>query len=176
MACLLTSDFTYLNCMGAVGGIQKIYMTEFANLSGAGSAAPTITAGVITAWTLATGKKFRTYDIDEEMGMFTKPLAVTEESGAKVYSPTIDFTIKGLSITNVQEIDLIAKNYLCMIVLDNNGTYWVMGVDRPMKLKAASFDSGTKMEDFNGQKLSFGCKELVPIYQLTGALITALTT
>jgi len=176
MACLLTSDFSYLNCLGAIGGIQKVYMTEYANLSGAGSVAPTITANVITAWTLATSKKFRVYDIGQEMGMFSKPLEASDESGAVVYKPTVDFTIRTLSITNVTEIHLIAKNYLCMIVLDANGTYWVMGVDRPMRLKSASFESGTKMEDLAGQKLSFYGKEAVPIYQLTGSLITALTT
>lgn len=174
--CLLTSDFTYLNCIGAVGGIQKVYITEYANLSGAGSTAPTITGNIITAWTLATGKKFRTYLLDQEMGMFTKPLKNISETGAILYEPSVDFTIKSLSITNVTEIHLMAKNYLTMIILDNNGTYWVMGVDRPMKLDTASFESGTKMEDFNGQKLAFKGKELVPIYQLTASLITALTT
>ena len=173
--CILTSDFSFLGCKGGAGGIQKVYLTEWANLTGVGSTF-TQASGVITAWTLATGKKFRTYALDQEIGSFTDPLKYTDESGAIIYEPSIEFSIKGISNTLNQEIHLIAKNYLCMIVLDDNGIYWVFGYDKPMHLVSVGRDSGTKFEDFNGNKLSFKGKDLIPIYQLTGSLITVLTT
>ena len=175
MACALTSDFTFLGCKGGLGGIRKVYMTEWGNLAGAGSTAPVVTAGVIGTWVLATGKKFRTYVLDQEFGAFTNPLNVNE-SGAVTYEPAIDFTIKGLSIANFIEIDLIAKNYLCMIVLDENGKYYAFGVDRPMGLSTATADTNTKLEEGANQKLSFKGKQSIYIYEVSSSLITALTT
>jgi hypothetical protein len=174
MPCALTTDYTFATCIGGQGGAQKVFITEWANLSGAGSTF-TATAGVITAWTLATGKKFRTYSVDQEQVLFTDPLAVSDETGAIVYTPTVAFTIKGFSITNFLEIALIAKNYLCIIVLDNNGLYWVYGKDRPMKMVSASADGGQKLEDGQKQLLSFNGKDSVHMYQMNAALITALT-
>lgn len=173
--CALTADFTYNQCKGGVGGIQKVYLTEFANLSGAGATAPTITAGVITAWTIATGKEFKIYYLDEEMGVFSDPSKYTPESGAIIFEPKIEFTIKGLTIVLHQELLLVMKNYLCMIVLDDNGVYWVFGIDRPMHLVTNDVTSGTKLEDFNGYKLSFSGRQLSHVYQLQAGLITALT-
>jgi len=175
MPCVLTSDFTFLGCKGGLGGIRKVYMTEWANLSGSGSTAPVVTAGVIGTWVLATGKEFKTYVLDQEFGSFTDPLNVSE-SGAITYEPTIDFTITGLAIANFIEINLIAKNYLCMIVLDENGKYYAFGVDRPMGLVTATADTNTKLEEGANQKLSFKGKQSIHIYEVNSSLITALTT
>lgn len=176
MACVLTSDFTFLGCKGGLGGIKKVYMTEFSNLSGVGSTAPVVTAGVIGTWVLATGKKFRVYDIGLEHGSFTDPLNVADGNGAITYEPTIDFTIDGLAIANFLEIHKIAQNYLCMMVLDENGKYYAFGVDRPMSLATATKDSNTKLEEGASQKLSFKGKQSVHIYEVSSSLISALTT
>lgn len=175
MACLLTSDFTFLGCKGGLGGIKKVYMTEWGNLSGAGSTSPVVTAGVIGTWVLATGKEFRTYTLDSEFGKFTNPLTVSD-NGAITYEPTIEFTINGLIIANFIEINLIAKNYLCMMVLDENGKYYAFGVDRPMGLATATTDSNMKLEEGANQVLSFKGKQSVYIYEVSSSLITALTT
>lgn len=173
--CLLASDYTFLNCKGSVGGIQKIFITEWANLTGTGSAF-TASAGVITAWTLATGKKFRTYALDDEMGAATFPMKVSRDNGSMVFEPTIDFTIKTLAITTIQELINVAKNYLCIIVLDNNGVYWVFGYNRPMSIDGISFDLGKKLEDGQLQNLSFKGVDSQWVYQMTASLISVLTT
>jgi hypothetical protein len=174
MACLLTLDFSFLNCKGGAGGAKRVYLTEWANLSGTGSAI-TKTAGNITAWTLATGKKFRTWDLEDEMIAYTDPLAYNKESGAIVYNPTVAFTIKGFSQANFQEIHLIAQNYLCIIVEDNNGAFWVYGYDRPMDLDSVDTNGGQKLEDGQKQLLQFSGKDTQPIYSMDASLITALT-
>mgnify|MGYP003404744006 CR=1 FL=1 len=81
------------------------------------------------------------------------------------------FSIKKLSITNINEIDLIAKNYLCMMVEDVNSDVWVFGIKKGMELITASLDSGKLMADFNGQNLSFKGK---PIRKLGSGLLASL--
>lgn len=175
MACALTTDYTFLGCKGGVGGIKAVYMTEWANLTGTGSTY-TEAAGIITAWTLATGKKFRTYLLDQEMGMFTDPGSYKSESGAIIHEPEVSFTTKDCTIAQKVELELMAKNYLCMIVRDENDKYWAFGYDRPMDLVTWGNESGTKLDDVSGMKLTFKGRTSTHIKQVTSSLMTVLTT
>mgnify|MGYP003439702150 CR=1 FL=1 len=172
MSCDLSMNYSFAGCKGGAGGINNVYMTELANVLGAG--APTVVAGVVTAWALPTGKQFRTWSLAEEMGSFTYPLTGSPETGNIFYENTIDFSIKKLSITNINEIDLIAKNYLCMMVEDVNSDVWVFGIKKGMELITASLDSGKLMADFNGQNLSFKGKAIEPIRKLGSGLLASL--
>jgi hypothetical protein len=173
MACILTSGYTFLGCKAGAGGIKKVYITEFENNSGTGYAF-TATAGLVTAYTLATGKKYRVYSLDKEMGMFTSPGTYTPASGTISYEPQIDFTIKKLTTTVIQEIQLVAQNVLTMMVEDINGDYWLFGKDQGMDLLTWGTESGMAITDFNGHKLSFKGKEVSPIYKVTSTLIANL--
>ena len=173
MACILTSGYTFLGCKAGAGGIKKVYITEFENNSGTGYAF-TATAGLVTAYTLATGKKYRVYSLDKEMGMFTSPGTYTPASGTISYEPQIDFTIKKLTTAVIQEIQLVAQNVLTMMVEDINGDYWLFGKDQGMDLLTWSTESGTAITDMNGHKLSFKGKEIAPIYKVTSTLIANL--
>jgi len=178
MSCALTSDYTYLGCKGGAGGIKAVYMTEIAN-----NATFAVTAGVVTTWTLTTGKEFKKYLLDKEMGFFTNAGTYTPNSGTVSYEPQIDFTVKKLTSTMIQEMHLIAQNTLMMIVQDVNDDYWAFGCGgsatemngRGMDLMTWSNESGTAITDFNGSKMSFKGKEIGPIYRVTSSLITTLT-
>jgi hypothetical protein len=169
MACALTTSYNFLGCGGGAGGIQEVLMTEAANVT-----AYTVTANVITAITQAGVTVFRRYQLDKEMGMATANGTKTTASGAWIYEPQIDFTIKTLTIAMQAEIKLMAQNNLIMIIKDNNGVYWGFGFDRFMELMSASAETGTGMADFNGNKLSFKGKETQHIYQVDSSIIAGL--
>ena len=173
MPCVLTSGYTFLGCKGGAGGIKKVYLTEYENNSGTGYTF-TATAGLVTAYTLATGKKYRVYSLDKEMSNMTSPGVYTPASGTISYEPQIDFTIKKLTTAVIQEIHLVAQNVLTMMVEDINGDYWLFGKDQGLDLMTWTLESGTAITDFNGQKLSFKGKEIAPIYKVTGTLIANL--
>lgn len=179
MACVLTSNYTYLGCKGGAGGIKNIYITEIGNATGGTF---TVAAGVVTAFTLASTKLFRTYALDKEMGFFTDPGTYTPNSGTVSYEPQVDFTIKKLTSTMIQEIHLVAQNVCLVIVQDVNDDYWLFGGGnstttmngRGMDLMTWGAESGTALTDFNGQKMSFKGKEIGPILKVTTALIADL--
>lgn len=171
MACLLTSGYSFLGCKGGAGGIKNFYITEIANVVGGTFVA---SAGIVTTFTLASSTVFRTYALDKEMGMFSNPGTFTPASGSISYEPQIDFTIKTLTTTMIQEIQLIAQNTVVCIVQDINDTYWLFGKDRGLDLLTWSAESGTAITDFNGFKLSFKGKEVLPIYKVTSALMATL--
>lgn len=171
MACLLTSGYTFLGCRGGSGGIKKVYISEWSNLSGGTF---TSVAGLVTAFTLSGSTVFRVYALDREMGMFSSPGTYTPASGTISYEPGIDFTIKKLTTAMIQEIHLVAQNLLVMMVEDVNGDYWLFGYENGMDLLTFSLESGTAFTDFNGNKLSFKGKEISPIYKVTSTLIPGL--
>lgn len=175
MACALTQGYTYVGCKGGAGGIKEVLITEFANVT-----SYTVTSNVITAMTLATGKLFRRYVLDKEMGSFSDNATYSPASGTWTYEPTIDFTIKKLTTSVIAEIKLIAQNNLIMIVRDGSGAtsasdvYRVFGVDRCMDLMSAGTESGTGMTDFAGNKLQFKGKETNFAYEISTSLIANL--
>ncbi len=69
MTCALTKGYDFNGCKGGAGGIKRVLITEAANIT-----AYTLTANIITAITLPTGKQFREYKLDAEMGMAESPL------------------------------------------------------------------------------------------------------
>jgi hypothetical protein len=183
MACVLTADYTYLGCKGGAGGILTVDMTEIGNV-----ATFAATAGIVTAHTLATGKEYKTYTLDKEMGYFTDTGSWTKASGAISYTQKIAFTMKKLSITLKRELHLVAQNTLLMIVQDINGVFWLFGASdngtgvgtvttfsgRGMDMTSWSSESGTAINDFNGFKVEFDGQEIAPIYQVTASLMTTL--
>jgi len=168
--CALTSGFSFDSCKGGGGGIKEVLITEFGNLV----TAPTLTANVFTAFALSTGKQFRRYVLDKEMGSASSDGTYTSASGTWTYQPKVEFTIKKFTTAMAAEIKLIAQNTLILIVRDVNDIYRVYGTYRGMDLMTATDGTGTAMTDLTGFKLSFEGKEITQAYEINAALITTL--
>lgn len=170
MSCALTQGYAFSTCKGGAGGISQVLFTEYTNLV----TPPTLVAGIYTAFALATGKQFRLYDLDREIGFASNPFAYTKESGSSVYSPKLGFKIKGFSTAVQLELELLAKNYLIAIVKFNSGLYRVYGIEKGLDLMTIAEDSGTAYEDFNGFDLAFESKSTIPAYAISSSLIATL--
>ena len=170
MSCTLTQGYSFDACKGGGGGIKEVLITEFANLA----TAPTLTSNVFTAFALATGKQFRKYALDKEMGSASSDLTYTKPSGTVTYAPKVEFTIKKFSTAMAAEIKLLAQNTLILIVRDVNDVYRVYGTYRGMDLMTATDGTGTAMTDLTGFKLTFEGQEITQAYEINSALITTL--
>lgn len=170
MACILTSGYTFAGCKGGAGGASQVLFTEFANLV----TAPTLAAGIYTAFALSAGKQFRLYDLAQEMTSANDDGAYSKDAGAWVYTQKIDFTIKGFTTAMQLEINLLAKNTLIAIVRDSNDVYRCYGISKGMDLMTAVNGTGKKYEDANGFDLSFETKQLIPAHVVQTSLIATL--
>ena len=175
MACALTQGYDYNACKGGAGGIKRVLITEFANVT-----AYTLTSNVITAWTLTTGKQFREYKLDKEMGYAKSPLTADTKTDNLTYAHEVGFTIKKFTTAVANEIKLMAQNWLIMIVEDRNGKYRAYGLgttlahSNGMNLATSSDDTGKAMTDFNGFELVFNSIEDNWAYEVNSSTITAL--
>lgn len=168
MACVLTSSRT-LACRDSVGGIKTIYITELDN-----KATLTATAGDITAFTLDTGKQFWQYDLIKETAEYEEKITPSSENGTIFYETELKLMLHKNSVTTRNELKLIAQNRLMIIILDRNGSYWLMGESNGADLVPSSSKSGKAMGDFNGYELVFSAKEAEPMQTVSSGLIPTL--
>jgi hypothetical protein len=168
MACALTQDIT-LGCRDSVGGIKTIYVTELANKNAITSA-----SGIITAFTLTTGKQFWQYDIEKEVGSVTENIQTSVENGTVFYEQDVTFTLNKVQASLQQEIKLLAQNRVMVIALDRNGKYWLLGENNGCDLQPSTAATGKAMGDFNGYTLNLKGKETAPANEVTSSLIATL--
>ncbi len=72
MACTLIEGIS-LDCRQGAGGIKKLYLTEFANVSSI-----TSSSGSVTAITMSAGKKFWTVEVELEDAQFDENATVSQ--------------------------------------------------------------------------------------------------
>lgn len=172
MACNLVQGYEIL-CRDAVGGIEAVYITEFANVPQANIAA---SSGVITAMTCTSGKKFFTYQMEKENATYNNDITVSVENGTTFYQSSLTFTMKKMSASMKNNLKMLAQNRLIIIVKDNNGLYWVLGQTRGIDATDIKITSGKGFGDMSGSTITFSGKEPDFDNQLTASLITALLT
>jgi len=169
MACALTSGYT-LYCADSVGGIKKKYYTELANKSTLTSA-----SGVITAFTLSTGKQFFTYELQKETSNVVENITRNEANGTTFYEQVLQFTVRKLQASLRNEIKLLAQNRVMIIALDRNGKYWLLGECNGCEMTNSTAGTCTAMGDFNGYTLNFRGTEEAPMQEVSSGLISTLT-
>jgi hypothetical protein len=62
---------------------------------------------------------------------------------------------------------------MSIIVLDNNGTYWLMGATNGVRLVSGDNGTGTALGDRNGYSLSFQAQESDPMPIVTATIPTS---
>jgi hypothetical protein len=170
MACALTQGYVQ-DCQDFFGGVKTVYLIELPNVT-----TPTVTAGVVTVLTKATGKFFRKYDIQAHMAEGDEAGTVTKEAGTRMVKQSVKFPINGMSASIRSEIELLAQNRLLIVLLDNNGLYWLYGREFGMRLQTYSAKTGVKLADKNGYELVFEGEEKYLAPQVGDAIGDVLET
>lgn len=168
MACALTAGISR-DCMDGVGGIDTIYVTELANKS-----TLTTTAGAISAFTLATGKQFWTYQQVRETASFSETANPNIQNQTLFYTQEVKVKFAKGETSKRNELRLLAQNRVMVIVKDNNGKYWLVGETIGAELTGGSYATGTAMGDFNGYDMTLTALEKEPAKEIDSALIADL--
>lgn len=172
--CPLTSSYNYAaGCDGGPAGLKWIAFVEKYNVDPA--APPAITAGVITSFTLLSTKIFRKYEVRKNTAFFTDNFTKDPLSGAYSYKPSVTLSIFSMITTLRQEVQLLGRNPLVIIAMDNQGIARMLGYNNVMDMITAEAGSGTTMGDGGSkQVLTFTGEETVPAYEVNAATLTSL--
>lgn len=148
MSCALTQGYN-LDCRNSVGGVKEVHIIEFENVT------VSVTAGVTTTVTKATGKAFFKYSLIKQTGSSDETLAGNEENGTVFVTQSVKFPTNKMQPSVRNEISLLAQNRLVIVVVDQNGTGWLFGLHNGMLLKTLKTQTGVKMGDRNGYEFDF---------------------
>lgn len=170
MSCALTQNYT-LDCKDSLGGLTEVYFIEEANVT-----SYTAASGVITALTKAAGKKFYKYELVKGTSSFVENVNASVENGTIFYQQELTLVLNKLQVNTRNEILLLSKNVLGVVVKDNNGLYWYLGLTRGMDVTAGSGQSGTAEGDRSGYTLTFTGKEPEMAHSVASNVASALTT
>lgn len=170
MPCNLTQGYN-LDCRDSYGGVKSVFIMELAN-------ATTITqaAGVVTAITKATGKLFYKYNLVAFTGEGDETITPSRENGTLSVTQNIKFPINKMTVAVRNELLLLAKNRLLMVLVDNNGIGWLFGYENGMMLGSSSAKTGKALGDRNGYELAFEGMEKENAYQVDAATLLTLVT
>jgi hypothetical protein len=170
MACALTQDLL-LDCRDSIGGLKQMFAMPFDDL-----ATVTETAGVVTALTKDTGKKFWKWELPRETAEMTSDIQANEQNGSLFYNHTAKIAINKLSSQMRNEVMLIAKNRLVMVGEDMNGKFWLIGKQRGVSVKGGKIGTGVASGDRSGMELEFEGQEREPMIEVDSTTAATLTT
>jgi hypothetical protein len=106
----------------------------------------------------------------------TETLNASIENGSLYYTPEVTFTINKLQVAVRNELRLLARNRLLVIVQDNNNRYWVLGAANGLEATAGTAGSGTAFGDRSGYEMTLTGMEPDPMLLIVSTTFTPLAT
>jgi len=166
MACLLTKGRTE-PCKDVVGGITAVYFADFGTLGD-----PTYDAvdtDVIDSFG-GTPDWFK-FDL-KGTSSFEQAITSSRENGTTFVEQTLNLNFKKLSKQTHNEVKLLAYARPHVIVEDNNGNKFLMGLEYGADVSGGTIVTGAAMADMSGYTLAFTGQEKIAA-NFVDATITA---
>ena len=169
MPCNLTAALA-IDCLDQVGGIDTVWIsTDFEYTSVTADS-----SNGITAVTGGTGS-FYEFQLSKSGSQFTETFNVSEENGTAFWEQTVTLNIQKLSSAKREQIQLLSYNRDSRVVIkDNNGIFWMLGLSRGANITGGTTVSGSNVGEFTGyQGLVLSASEPEMMYQVQN--LAALT-
>ena len=149
MACSQTLAGIARDCAANMGGIKRVLLANRADV-----ASITLTSGKVSAITMESSKKFYEYNFKPGTSSMTSNWQVNRENGVKYVQTDLVMVFNRMETTKRVEVEAMAQADLYAIVEDNNGLYWLLGLDNPLELSAGDGPTGTARTDRNGYSVT----------------------
>jgi len=166
MACTLTKGRNE-PCKDVVGGITAVYFADFDTL-GAITYDATDTDVIDSFGGTPTWFKF---DV-KGTSSFEQTITSSRDNGTTFYEQTLTLNFKKLSKQTHNEVKLLAYARPHVIVEDNNGNKFLMGLDYGADVNGGTIVTGAAMGDMSGYTLTLNGQEKIPA-NFVDATITA---
>jgi hypothetical protein len=139
------------DCLVNIGGTQNIYIADRDDLDSV-----TVSAGTVTAITMASGASFHEFAFTRDSSSFTETPEVDVTNGSTLFAQNVTLTVKRRDVSKRNAIMLLAAGQrdLAVIIKDNNGNYELAGYNsnfsQGLQLTGGEGGSGTAKTDLNG--------------------------
>jgi hypothetical protein len=168
MACTILTTGRAVACEKSVGGLVAAYFIDYGEL---GAITYDVTdTDVITAFA-GTPTAYK-YDLREQSS-FEQSFVGSVENGTIYMEQTLNLTFTKLDKATNKELKLMAYGRPHIIVEDQNGNFFVMGLVNGAEVTAGTIVTGAAMGDLTGYTLTLSGKEKVPANFLESTLASA---
>lgn len=172
MPCLITLAGITLDCESSVGGIKRVFITQYSDVK---SVALDEDQQKIKTITLESEKRWYEYQFRKGTGSLTSTLNVDETTGANYVTNELSLVFTKMETAKRIEIAALSIGQVAVVVEDSNGKYWYLGKDDYVSASAGSGTSGTAKGDQNAYTITLSTDSLSYPYELAEEAIAALT-
>ena len=170
--CLFTAGLP-LGCKDAMTGAKALYIGNFENLISYTAG----TTNVVTGVTMSAGTFLYKFGLLKEAAGFTEVINASPQNGTTSYTPTLDLYLSKFSTTVRNQITLLARAKLIMILQDRNSQFWILGSENGMDLISGTGMVGKAfVGEQNGYTMQFTGEESIPSIEISSSLITSITS
>ena len=169
--CSALSGALAKTCELNAGGVNKIFVTDFANVT-----AYTETAGWLSA--ITSSVDFFEVATNKNVCNFQETVNIDLANGSTFFNQIVTLELSRRETTKRTFIDKLidGQKQLLLIVLDSNGNYWLIGRAEGAYVTAIDGQTGVAKADRNGYTVTFTAMEPDQAWQVDPAIIGALTT
>lgn len=171
MSCDLTQGFT-IGCTDNAGGVKRFL---FATMPSDFAITQNV-SGMVTAIT-GTALTYYAYEVTTGVGSassFSDNNTVNQANGTSYVDQSALYVLNKMEQTKRNEVKILARAKMSVIVQDNNGKYWLMGATNGVRMTTGESGTGIQFGDRNGYSLTFGAQEPENSVEVDSSIIAAL--
>lgn len=169
MACVSFSGGIANDCANNMGGITKLYLTDFSNI-----VSYTESGGTVSAITMASASYFYEFAFNRNSASYQEDLVKSVEAGSALFEQTISVTIPRRDVAKRNTLALLTTRDLAVIIKDSNGIYWMPGIVEGVYLSESTSTSGTAKADGSNYVLTLKGFEQERAPGVSSSIISAL--
>ncbi len=167
MSCTQTLSDINVNCGSNRGGIREVMAQNRSAITGI-----TLTDGVVTAFTMATGApQAAKFMFKPQSSVLNSTWNIDEAAGSKGVSSELQMRFSKMETAKRTSIVAMANAEMYVIVKDVNGKYWLLGYDDPVTLTAGGGTSGTTFTDTNEYTVTLGDQSEALPYEVSASAV-----
>lgn len=107
---------------------------------------------------------------------FEQTVTSSRENGTTFVEQKLSLMLKKLTVQDHKELKLLCYGRPQVILQDNNGNLFLLGLQHGLDVTTMGISSGTNLGDFSGYKIELVGMEPIPANFLTGPLSSVIDT
>jgi len=163
------------SCDTNTGGIRKMYIADYDNVTSITSGG---TPETISAITMSGSTKFYEFEFNRNTSSYEEVTTISLENGTTFFSQTVRLELARRESAKRDAIEkLVAgQKQLMIIVLDANGIYWLFGRNEGAYATEITGGSGVAKADKNGYSIAMTAEEPEQAIEVASGVISAIIT
>jgi hypothetical protein len=169
MACLITSG-RIEPCKDSLGGLRNVYFINEDIASNYIYKETTLGSGIYIVDTdfsesidyVNFVEKLYKFELKSNENVYDQEIVSSRENGTTFFRQTLTIKLKKQDIATHNAVKTLAYAKPRILVENNEGQFFLVGLLRGCDLTAGSINNGAALGDFSGYSLTFQAEELLP--------------